>query len=79
MRRVEPMWSTAAADEVDDLEAVAVFERRLRPGGAGDYLKIEFDGDTVGLGAEFFDERCEGRGRGGAELAVEGDGHAGSW
>ncbi len=50
---------TAAADEVDDFEAVAVFEMSLRPAIAGDDVAIEFDGYAVGLHGQGFDQGCE--------------------
>ncbi|MCU1300078.1 MAG: hypothetical protein JWQ87_362 [Candidatus Sulfotelmatobacter sp.] len=49
----------AAADKVDDFEAVAVFQRGLGPAVAGDDVAVEFNRDAVGLHAERFDQRSE--------------------
>ena len=53
------MWyppSSAAADEVDDLDAVAIGELGGGPVGAADYVAVEFDGDALGRERELFDE-----------------------
>ena len=50
----KPEWTTAA-DEVDDFQAVAVFEDGLRPAVAGRDFQVEFDGDAVGLHVEVLD------------------------
>jgi hypothetical protein len=50
----------AAAYEVDDFEAVAVFQQGFGPAVAGDDGAVEFDGDAVGLHGEGFDQGCEG-------------------
>src|ERR1039458_6109629 len=50
-----PEW-TAAADEVDDFEAVAIFQDGLRPAFAGGDFTVEFDGYAVGFHAQGFDE-----------------------
>jgi hypothetical protein len=50
----------AAADEVDDFEAVAVFEMSLQPAVAGDDVAVEFNRYAVGLHGEGFDQGCEG-------------------
>jgi len=43
-------WTgTAAADEVDDFQAVSIFEQRFRPAVAGDDVTVEFHRDAVGL------------------------------
>ena len=54
------MACAAAADEVDDFEAVAVFEDGLRPTVAGGDFAVEFNGDAVGLHVEGCDEEREG-------------------
>src|SRR5215208_6355738 len=46
----------AAADEVDDLDAVAVGEGCGGPVGAADDVAVEFDGDAPGRERELFDE-----------------------
>jgi hypothetical protein len=56
----ERVRRTAAADEVDDFEAVTVLEMSLRPAVAGDDVAVEFDGHAVGLHREGFDQCCEG-------------------
>jgi hypothetical protein len=63
----------SAADEVDDFEAVAVFERDLGPAVAGGNIAIELDGDAVGLHVEGFNQggKCEfGGGHGVREGAL---------
>jgi hypothetical protein len=51
---------TAAPDEVDYFEVVAVFEMSLRPAVAGDDVAVQFDGYAVRLHGEGFDQGCEG-------------------
>lgn len=46
----------SAADEVDDFEAVAIFEDGFRPDITGGDFAVEFDGDAVGLHVEGFDQ-----------------------
>jgi hypothetical protein len=55
----------AAADEMDDLEAVAFGEERGGPAVAGDNVAVEFDGNAVRLHAELFDQRRQGEAAGG--------------
>ncbi|HXM67932.1 MAG TPA: hypothetical protein VN911_14455 [Candidatus Acidoferrum sp.] len=50
----------AATDEVDDFQAVAVFQGRLRPAVAGDDVAVELDGDAVRFHGQGFDEGGEG-------------------
>jgi hypothetical protein len=50
----------AAADEVDDFQAVAVFEDSLRPAVARGDFAVEFDGDAVGFHGEGFDQSRQG-------------------
>jgi hypothetical protein len=50
-----------AADEVDDLDAVAFAERDLRPLGAADDIAVQLDGETVWRERELFDETRERR------------------
>ena len=65
----------AAADEVHDLECVALGELCVGPAIARDDLAVEFDGDAVGLHSEFFHEGGERGSRGGSLFAVDGEGH----
>ncbi len=51
---------TAAADEVDYFQAVAIFQDGLRPAVARGDFAVEFDGDAVGLHVERFDQSYEG-------------------
>jgi hypothetical protein len=51
---IESRGASAAADEVDDFEAVAVFEDGLRPAVAGGNFAVEFDGYAVGLHSHDF-------------------------
>jgi len=51
--------AAAAAYEVDDFEAVAVFELRFGPALSRDDVAVEFDRDAVGLHVEGFDQDCE--------------------
>jgi hypothetical protein len=51
----------AAADEVDDFQAVAVFQQRLRPTVTRHDGVVEFDGHAVGLHVERFDQGYEGK------------------
>jgi hypothetical protein len=55
----------AAADEMDDLEAVAFGEKRGGPAVAGDNVAVEFDGNAVRLHAELFDQGRQGEAVGG--------------
>ena len=52
---------TAATDEVDDFEAVAVFQQSPGPAVAGDYFAVQFDGDAVGLHVQGFDQGRQGK------------------
>ena len=61
----EPESGAAAADEMDDLEAVAFGEQRGGPAVAGDNVAVEFDGNAVRLHAELFDQGGEGEPVGG--------------
>src|SRR5437879_819646 len=54
IRTVRPHKRGAAADEVDNLQPIAIFERSLGPTVAGDDVTIEFDGDAVGFHGEGF-------------------------
>jgi len=49
LRLDEVRGRRATADEVDDFQAVAILEQRLRPAVARDNGSVEFDGDPVGL------------------------------
>ena len=51
----------AAADEVDDLDAVAFAERRALPVGAAEDFAVEFDGEALGFERELFDETFDGQ------------------
>jgi hypothetical protein len=51
---------TAAPDEVDYFEVVAVFEMSLRPAVAGDDVAVQFDGYAVGLHFQGLDQGYEG-------------------
>ena len=51
---------TAAADEVDDFQSVAIFKHSAGPAVAGSDFEIEFDGDAVGLHVQGFDQGSEG-------------------
>ena len=46
----------ATADEVDDLEAVALLESGLRPAVAGDDITVELYGHAVGFHAELIEQ-----------------------
>jgi hypothetical protein len=56
----KPESGAAAADEVDDLEAVAFGKKRGGPAVAGDNVAVEFDGNAVRLHAELFDQGGQG-------------------
>ncbi len=58
----------ATADEVDDLEAVALLESGLRPAVAGDDIAVELYGNAVGFHAELVEQR--GKGELGWEIAL---------
>ena len=60
-----PESGAAAADEMDDLEAVAFAEERGGPAVAGDNVAVEFDGHAVRLHPELFDQRGQGEPVGG--------------
>jgi len=49
----------AAADEVDNFQAVSIFEQCFGPAVARDDVVVEFDGYAVGLHGERFDQGCE--------------------
>ena len=55
-----PKSIAAAADEVDDLQAVAGVELELVPVGALGDLVIEFDGDAVAFKIHCRDEISDG-------------------
>lgn len=59
-RTEEPESGAAAADEVDDLEAVAFGENRGGPAVAGDNVAVELDGNPIRLHAELFDQGGQG-------------------
>lgn len=59
-RTEEAESGAAAADKVDDLEAVTLGEKRGGPAVAGDNVAVEFDGDPVRLHAELFDQGGQG-------------------
>ncbi len=61
----KPESGAAAADEMDDLEAVAFAEERGGPAVAGDNVAVEFDGNAVRLHAELFDQGGQGEAVGG--------------
>jgi|SRR5580700_1051732 len=64
------MVARAAADEVNDLEAISIFQQSLGPALAGNNFAVEFHGDAIGLHAQDFHKRCQGeRRRNVAELA----------
>jgi hypothetical protein len=46
----------AAADEVNDLKTISFVDRSRVPQGARDDVAIKFNGNTVRLGAEVFNE-----------------------
>jgi hypothetical protein len=78
-RRAQSFFNLPAADEVDDLDAVAFAERDLRPLGAADDIAIQFDGETVGRERELFDETLKRRPLFNLfRLAVEFDPHVSS-
>jgi len=56
----EPESGASAADEMDDLEAVILGEKRGGPAVAGDNVAVEFDGNAVRLHAELFDQGGQG-------------------
>ena len=56
------LQSRAAAYEVDDYQAVAVFQWRLGPAVTGDYFAVEFYGYAIGLHVQGFDQGGEGKG-----------------
>ena len=51
----------SAADEVDDLDTVALRERGLRPFRAPDHFAVLFDGETFRPERELFVETFDGR------------------
>src|SRR5579863_1205673 len=53
----------AAADEVDDFEAVTFVERSFRPAVARHDVAIQLNSHAVRLHAEGFDQRRQGEGR----------------
>ena len=65
LRTEKPESGAAAADEMDDLEAVAFAEKGGGPALAGDNVAVEFDGNAVRLHAELFDQGGQGEGAGG--------------
>jgi hypothetical protein len=70
---VRDRFRTAAPDEVDDFEVIAVFQDGLSPTVARGDFAIEFNGDAVGLHIERFDQRRE-RELGGRRRVLEGAG-----
>ena len=50
----------AAADEVDDLDAVAFRESGGGPVGSSDDVAVEFDGEALGRERQLFDEGEQG-------------------
>jgi hypothetical protein len=67
----ENEWRATTTDEVDDFEAVSVFQICCGPEIAGDDVAIELYGDAVGLHTEAFDQCCQGEGsRGVVEGAI---------
>jgi len=52
----------ASADEVNDLQMIAIVEGCFRPLRAGDDLAIEFDRDSISFHAKLLDELGEGDG-----------------
>ena len=64
------------ADEVHDLQAVAIAEFGLSPLGARDDLAIEFDSDAIALHAKLLDQLGKRQGIGKAlAFAVDKDVH----
>jgi hypothetical protein len=57
---VSSFGGSAAADEVDDLQAVFIVKFGGTPALAREDVEIQFDGDAVVLHAEVFDERGDG-------------------
>ena len=53
--------AAAAADEMDDLNAVAFGKEGARPVGAPHHFAIEFNGEPFGGERKLFDELIEGR------------------
>lgn len=58
---LKPGADSAATDKVNDLKPVACSNRRAGPLRARDNDAIVFDGDTVALQPQSFDQRIEGR------------------
>ena len=51
----------SAANEMNDLDAVALREFDAGPFVAADHLEVEFDGEPFGREREMFDEREQSR------------------
>ena len=47
------------AHELDDLQMIAIAEKGFRPLLTGDNATIQFNGDTVGLHAQLFEQSAE--------------------
>jgi hypothetical protein len=74
---LEGLLVVAPADEVDDLESVAVVDGDRGPGGAGSDVAVVLDGDAVSLELQGLEELIERHGSGEIEcagVAVELDG-----
>ena len=53
--------SDSAADEMNDLEAIAIGKAGLRPLVAGDYFAVELNCDSVRLQTHLRDESSQSR------------------
>lgn len=50
----------ATADEVDDLETIAVVQLRSCPPVAGNDVAVQFNGDAIAFHAQVLDQRSDG-------------------
>ena len=56
-----PTRSKSAANEVDDLQLVAIGEARFVPSIAGKEIAVEFDSDAVGLHTKLIEKSGDRR------------------